>query len=226
MNVLAIDTTTESLNLALKKTSGEVATVSVKMGYRHCEMLAPWIRIILETASVAPGEIDLVVCAHGPGSFTGLRIGIATAKGLAMGSNIPLVLVSSLDAIAYGLQFVNGTVLPVIDAKKNRFYTAVYRGTERISDYMDIKIDEFSTLVQGSDEVLLSGPAAGTIFTYLGNDASGVRIDPAFFTYNPVLLLELGKKRFEAGEKDGLDTDGPLYLRKSEAEIGIIKKQK
>ena len=106
------------------KTDTDLVSFSQIRGYRHAVTLVPWISQICRETDFSPDKLDVVIVGTGPGSFTGLRIGMASAKGLAAGAGCPLVGVPTLDAFAWGLRNAAGLVLPVIDARKNRLYAA------------------------------------------------------------------------------------------------------
>lgn len=106
-------------------------------GLHHAEHLAAVIRDLLADGGLGPADIDLVACAGGPGSFTGLRIGMATAKGFAAARQVPFRAVPTLDIWGALYAFHSGPVIPAIDARKGRFYAAVYDGGRRLTDDLD-----------------------------------------------------------------------------------------
>jgi len=216
MNVLGIDTTTGVLGLILNK-GEETISVSASSGLAHGENLFPWLEQILEKAALEPKDLELIVCALGPGSFTGLRIGLAAAKGLALSAGCPLTGVPTLDIYGSRYRFFPGTVVPVIDARKGRFYAACYNGGRRTGDFLDILPDDFRTMLAELKNVLLTGPNAAMIYT---DGTSVPRPDHvAILPSSQELptLLELGIKTFrESGPL--ADGAGPLYVRPSEAE--------
>ena len=158
-----------------------------------------------------PAELQLIVCSIGPGSFTGIRIGLATAKGMAMGISCPLVGVSSLDAYALPFAACGMDVYPLIDARKGRIYTALYRGGAREGDYLDCAPEELRQRLAASERVLLAGPDARELAARFGLAGS-----PAPYT-DPLALLEAGEALLPTAPSGD---PVPLYLRKSEAEIG------
>ncbi len=164
MNVLGIDTTTGVLGLIIAK-GAETVSVSASSGLAHGENLFPWLEQTLEKAALTPKNLELIVCALGPGSFTGLRIGLAAAKGLALSAGCPLAGVPSLDVFGSRYGFFAGSVVPVIDARKGRYYAAVYREGRRTGDYLDILPDDFRDLLAKEKDVLLTGPDAAKIYT-------------------------------------------------------------
>ncbi len=213
MNALAIDTSTTTLSVALR--AGEEYLEATRIvGLKHAERLVPLVHGLMHEAGVA--ALDVVICAQGPGSFTGLRIGMATAKGLAAGYECGFVVVPTLDALAYGLEYFPGIVVPVIDGKKRRYYAALYRNGARISDYLDVAPAALWDLTRNEGAVMLTGPDA----VKLRNSDPAWRkavVDRRHGAGSAFAFLELGMERFESAESDSLES-GPMYLRKSEAE--------
>lgn len=127
MFILAIDTSTKFGSVALVNDRSLIAEVQLGVELTHSETLVTTIDWILSSADHNRESIDLVACAIGPGSFTGLRIGLATAKGLALGLCKPLIGISSLLALASGFSYYPGVVVPAIDAKRDEVYAAAYK---------------------------------------------------------------------------------------------------
>ncbi len=218
VNVLAFDTTSKLLSIALETGKG-LFEHFIAEGFKHSENLALEIKYITQTARINMEDIDLIVCPEGPGSFTGLRIGLSTAKGISFALNKPYVTVPTLDMMSYGKNYFEGIILPVIDARKKRFYTALYKKGERISDFLDISYDSLSSLLSEHSNVLITG-ADADIFNKVSKEK--YLLDPDFKKGYARYLLPLGRERFkQAGPAP--DGQGPLYLRKSEAEIGITR---
>ncbi|MDR3139681.1 MAG: tRNA (adenosine(37)-N6)-threonylcarbamoyltransferase complex dimerization subunit type 1 TsaB, partial [Treponema sp.] len=165
MNILALDTATGIFSIALSSGEG-IYFIEIDAGQKHSEILMDGIQGLMERAFLAPGDLDGVVCMEGPGSFTGLRIGFAAAKGLALALGIPMGAVPTLDCMAAPLSFWPGIVMPVIDAKKNSFFTAFYRGEDRISDFLDMDAPAIAAKTREFDgkardiPLLLTGPDA------------------------------------------------------------------
>ena len=218
VNILAFDTTSRLLSIALQTEHG-LFEHFIAEGFKHSENLALEIKNIVQTARIEMKDIDLIVCPEGPGSFTGLRIGLSTAKGISYALNKPFVTIPTLDMMAYGKDYFEGIILPVLDARKKRFYAALYKKGERISDFLDASHETLSALLTEESEVLITG-ADADIF----NMASGEKylLDPDFKRGYARYLLPLGRKHFRM-EGPSPDGQGPLYLRKSEAEIGITR---
>lgn len=214
MNVLAIDTATETLGLAATR-GDSWASLCLRRGLQHSSALLPLAESLLTELGLNAADLELLVCSRGPGSFTGIRIGLATAMGISHGRGIPLVGVTTLDAIARPWTAYDGDVCAVIDARKGKYYAAIFRAGALQGTYRDVSPDELARLLAAADRPLLAGPDAPRIGALLGDAGQGVaRTD--FF--DPRSLLRIGVEEFE---KNGVDLSSlqPLYLRKSEAEI-------
>ncbi|MBN2439910.1 MAG: tRNA (adenosine(37)-N6)-threonylcarbamoyltransferase complex dimerization subunit type 1 TsaB [Spirochaetales bacterium] len=225
MNILAIDTSTEILGISIKTREEQILNISLKMGFQHALFLVSWIEQLCEQAELKPSDLDLVVCSIGPGSFTGLRIGLSTAKGIACGADCPVIGISSLDTIVYGHRYYPGVIVPVIDARKNRFYSGIYQEGKRISEYFDISLDDLLEKCMEYKKVLVAGPGAKILMDSVKNDQKKTifDLDPGYTVTNPFFLLKAGSDVYALNKKGDPDTAGPLYLRKSEAEIHLKK---
>ncbi|MDC7224034.1 MAG: tRNA (adenosine(37)-N6)-threonylcarbamoyltransferase complex dimerization subunit type 1 TsaB [Spirochaetales bacterium] len=230
MNILAIDAATAILSLTLQK--GEsYYQYNGDMGFRHSELIMPAVDRLFKEADLKPAELDLVVTALGPGSFTGLRVGMATAKGICAGTETPFVAVPTLDVLARPFLLFDGIVLPIIDARKKRVFSALYRKGERLSEYDDIAPADLMDLVdqtaEESEKVILTGPDCSLLREIVENrnDRDRFLFDEECRRGNGLSLIVLGRKLFEERGGDSMDT-GPLYMRKSEAEISLEEKQK
>jgi tRNA threonylcarbamoyladenosine biosynthesis protein TsaB len=215
VKVLAIDASTDVLSVALMTESGWSES-SLDMGMRHAESLMALAESCLASARVARSELGLIACARGPGSFTGLRIGMAASKGIASGLALPWISVPTLDALAWGYDCVGAAVAPVIDGKKGRVYTAIYLGGKRLSDWLDIPLAKLAQLLDTYPEALLTGPDA-ELFRPFAEERSGFRIDGRSRSPAARAIAALGLEAFLAGGPGSLD-EGPLYLRPSEAD--------
>ncbi|MQY76897.1 MAG: tRNA (adenosine(37)-N6)-threonylcarbamoyltransferase complex dimerization subunit type 1 TsaB, partial [Spirochaeta sp.] len=171
MNVLAIDTATEVLGIALS-TGVERRVTTVRIGLKHSETLLPWIKFLIEDSGIQLEDLHLIVCSLGPGSFTGLRIGLATAKGLAAGSLCPLIGIPGLDTLAFRYRSFRGVVIPLSNAHRKKVYTALYRQGERISDYLDIHLTKLALDLKEFDNLLLTGSEAEALARIISEERS------------------------------------------------------
>ena len=216
MTALSIDTSTELLCLAAEH-GDSWATLCVQHGLKHSPTLLPLAERLLGDIGARPSDLELVVCSLGPGSFTGIRIGLATAMGIGHGLGVPVVGASTLDSYALPWEAYPGVVFPVVDARKGRIYTAPYGAGTRRGDYRDITPTELGSLVLAAREPLLVGPDAPRIRAMLGEAGKTAALSDSV---DPRALLRLGKLRYT---KEGAEIGSlrPLYLRKSEADIAI-----
>jgi tRNA threonylcarbamoyladenosine biosynthesis protein TsaB len=202
----------------------------------------PLVSRLMTEAGITTDQLDIVTCTRGPGSFTGLRIGMATAKGLAAAvasarglQRAPIISVSTLDVIAAALPTDLSLIVPVIDGRKNRFYCAIFRAGKRLTHDLDLGVKEImaevdrhrapappinrdrrgQTLVAGG--VVITGPHARLFASRLG-DSSAVFVDPACRRGNAETLIALALERYETDGPDKPE-QGPVYVRSSDAEL-------
>jgi len=211
VKVLAIDTATDVLALSADNGAARVS-LALRRGLQHSPALLPLADRLLAELGMRPGELELVVCSVGPGSFTGIRIGLATAKGIAFATGCPLVGVSTLDALARSWSCFPGETWSVIDARKGRWYAAGYRQGRRVTEYLDLAPDAlWARIGSRTGPILVAGPDAPR---FVGGRAGVCAAD----LFDPAAVLEEGRNRY-AAEGANPAALKPLYLRRSEAEI-------
>ncbi|NLU49614.1 MAG: tRNA (adenosine(37)-N6)-threonylcarbamoyltransferase complex dimerization subunit type 1 TsaB [Syntrophomonadaceae bacterium] len=226
MLVLAIDSATPVAGVALVAEDRVLKEVFLNHRQTHSQTLMVMVDEVLKQAEVGLKDIDGIAVSRGPGSFTGLRIGLATAKGLAMGSAKPLVGVPTLDALAYNMCLFEGIICPVLDARKQEVYTAFYRGlgtgVERLSEYRACSpqalVDEIQE--RGVRRVAMLGDGALRYPEFFQQALGSKLVWPP-----PNLLLPrasslglLALERLRQGQYDDVMTLVPVYVRLSEAE--------
>lgn len=220
MNILALDTATELLSAALRSSEG---TFYGEMDGppRHSERLMELVDQLCAQARFDRRALDLVACMAGPGSFTGLRIGFSAAKGIATALQIPLVAVPTLDCMAFPLSMWPGTVVPLMDAKKRSYFSALYRGGINFSPAMDVELQRLVELLPRNEPILVTGPDAPVAASALENLAPELRlsVDGAYRRGHGRELIPLALKRFQERGGGEEDSAGPEYLRKSDAEL-------
>ena len=126
MKVLALESSAGIAGVALLEDEKILYLSEDVLGHTHSETLLPMIAECLERHGLEPKDVDLFACAAGPGSYTGVRIGVATVKGLASGSGKPCIGVSSLEALAHNCTDLEGVLCPVMDARRDQMYTALF----------------------------------------------------------------------------------------------------
>jgi tRNA threonylcarbamoyladenosine biosynthesis protein TsaB len=223
LNILALDTATPDLGLSLRA-GGETRTVLVQAGLRHSETLLVQAGRLLADSSLRPADLELIVCSLGPGSFTGIRIGLATSKGMAFGARsaggaCALLGVSTLDGLAWRYRSFPGAVVPVNASLRRRCHSAIYLQGRRDGEYLEAEPEELAGLLAPYRELLLTGSGAQALARLLaqGRAAQTVVLDAGAFACEPVGLLERGLELFRS---EGPSAElRPLYLRRSDAEI-------
>ena len=145
MKILGIDTTGQTASAALVEGDKLIAEFTMNYKLTHSQTILPMIADILERTETDKASIDCIACACGPGSFTGLRIGAATAKGFALALDKPIVAVPTLDALAYNVFETNKFICPIMDARRNQVYAAFYMWENgkliRLTDHMAESIE-------------------------------------------------------------------------------------
>jgi tRNA threonylcarbamoyladenosine biosynthesis protein TsaB len=126
MKIIAIDTSSKVLSLGAYD-NGKIYEYNLEVGTRLSSLLAPTLKRVMQALKWEPSDIDYFACGLGPGSFTGLRVGVAAIKGLAWSLNKPVIGISTLDILAKGVEEKNGFIIPVIDAKRSLVYCCIYK---------------------------------------------------------------------------------------------------
>jgi len=179
MNLLAIDAAAQRFSVALAA-GGDSWVFEADAGMRHSELIMDSIDMLLKKAALKPEDLSGVVCMGGPGSFTGLRIGFSLARGLALALNIPFAAVPTLDCLSYPFSAWPGLVVPVLDAKKNAFFCALYRAGKRLCPDMDAEPAEIARVITDTweaEQVLLVGPSASMLHEKLTADSNTAKLD-------------------------------------------------
>ena len=224
MNILALDTADMVLSVALATETGVLCT-EIDAGRRHSELLMESADALCKMAGIKPGSLSRIACMKGPGSFTGLRIGFSAAKGMALALKIPLVAVPTLDCLAYPLSIWPGIVIPAMDAKKDCFFAALYRAGQRLTDYMDASPEALAKEIAQArlfpeEQVVLTGGGAQLLYPRLAAHIppERIKIDPGSRKGRAKELLNIAKSVMVYNDS-GLIYSGPIYLRKSDAEL-------
>ena len=234
MRLLAVETSTRTGALALLDAGVVVAESRVNITVTHGERLMAAIDAVLRSARWQLADVEAFAVALGPGSFTGLRIGLSTVKGLAFATGRPVVGVPTLDALAWSLPFCAYPVCPILDARKNEVYAAVYRtldgGLEVLQPARAVApaalAEDLRDQFDGPLVFLGDGlaPFAAVLTDILGTRA---RLAPAALRLpSAVTVGELGGGMLARGETMDPAVLLPLYLRPSEAELARERRQR
>jgi tRNA threonylcarbamoyladenosine biosynthesis protein TsaB len=226
MRILAIDTSTMMGGVAVMDGErGLLAETRAKVRAGHSGSLMPEIDQALRRASLDITDIDALCVTTGPGSFTGLRIGLSTAKGLCFSTGLPLVAVPTLEAFAWNFPLSRRPVCPMLDARKKEVYAAVFsmRGgrAERLMPETSMRPAELARELAAHGEVVLAGQGA-ELYREVFARALGPRalFAPSHLSEPlPSAAAALGLQKALRGEFSEPRELSPLYVRKSEAEL-------
>lgn len=225
MNILAIDASGIAGSVAYRKDGRLVGEYYICDKLTHSQTIMPMLENLKALLKIELEEVDAVAVTSGPGSFTGLRIGVTAAKTLALALEVPIVGVPTLDVIAGAAAFAECLICPLMDARRNQVYTALYKwegdSLQRLSDYLAIDMDEYLAMLDKKGEkILFLGDGAiafkGAIQEVMGEKAL---FAPSFVNLQHAsVLAEEGARRLEAGQGEDPSSFVPMYLRKSQAE--------
>lgn len=216
--ILAVDATTKTASCAVHQKGKIIADFTLNNGYTHSQTLLPMIAQVIKNAACQIADLEAIIVANGPGSFTGIRIALATVKGLAHPYHIPIYTVSTLRALRYHGRYFDGLVCPILDARRNQVYAAVYDQTGAlIRDENTYLIDQLCEDL-AAKRVLFVGDAvevhAKTISIILPQEA--VLANLSAVNNTAIGLIDA----YLAGYATRHDYDkvSALYLRKPQAE--------
>lgn len=224
MKLLGIDSATEAASCAVIDDDKLLGEITFNYKKQHSVIIMNMIDYLLKNLKLSIDDLDGFAVSKGPGSFTGLRIGMAVVKGLSEGSKKPFVSVSSLDTMAYSLAYTSGIICPIIDALRNNVYTALYTfensKLNKISDYMAISVEELIKMLRDYNlPVTFIGDAVPKFKEKFETELDKVNFSPAHLNLVKASgLCELGINLMREGKFDNPLSSAPIYLRKSQAE--------
>jgi tRNA threonylcarbamoyladenosine biosynthesis protein TsaB len=215
--ILGIDSATPQVSVAIVGPDGTRAELAAVEGRRHGELLAPAIQRAAEMAGVGLGEINGVAADVGPGLFTGLRVGVATAQALASALGVPAIGVCSLDALAYPFRRLERPVAAVIDARRGEVFWALYRHGRRVVDPVLARPADVGTALANIDDVLAVGDGARRYRSELTSAELG---DPSEDYPHAVAVAAIGAEGFAAGRAVAAFQLVPVYMRGADVRVG------
>lgn len=220
-NILAIDSSSRSLRLGVSFGGDRLVESNEVVEQSHGQLIMKKIAELLESAAVRREDLDGICVCVGPGSFTGLRIGLAAAKGMAVALDIPVAGVSLFELAAYKLRDVDRPVSVLVPLKKDEFFVSEVAGGELATG--EIKVVAVEALGDS-----LSGKAVAVYHLDLAETVDGPRSDnlSSKIQYSAGDLIYLGRSKFESGQVGDLSSLEPLYVQKSQAEIRFEQRNK
>ena len=225
MRILALDSSGLVATVAILEDEQMIAEYTVNYKKTHSQTLLPMLDEIVKMTEFDLSTIDAIAVAGGPGSFTGLRIGAATAKGLGLALNKPLIHVPTVDGMAYGLYGYSGLICPIMDARRNQVYTGLYRFTEGefqvVEEQMAISVSELIEKLNAyGEKVTFLGDGVPVYRNQFENGLTGEYVfAPAHLNRQRAAAVgALGMKYFQEGKVESARDHRPDYLRLSQAE--------
>ena len=223
MTILALETTAKAASCAVLREGAPLATAWQCTGLTHSRTLMPMVADMLKNSELTLDDIDAVAVAAGPGSFTGLRIGIATVKGLAWAADKPCIGVSTLEAMAWPLAHLTGTVVCAMDARRQQIYNAVFRCENgvlvRLREDRAISLEDAAADLRGLEgPMTVVGDGAALCHDYLL--AAGIPCDlaPAHLRLQSAVGVGMAAWRLWPQGAVSPQDLRPNYLRLSQAE--------
>ena len=227
MLMLAFESSAKPASVALLRDGELIAQYSQYTALTHSRTLLPMAEDLLKNSEIKPGDVDVYAVAHGPGSFTGIRIGVSTVKGLSWASGKPCIGVSTLEAMAWNGVSRGGYICPVMDARRSQVYNALFEIKEgipeRLCDDRPVSLAELAGELRALPApVFITGDGAAITAEFLSSEGIPFELAPDNLRWQSawgVAMAALGK---EPGNADSLR---PVYLRLSQAERERLERE-
>ncbi len=224
MLILGVDTSTTVCTVALYNGEKILANLALDNGFTHSQTMMVQIEFLLHSANIMPKDLTGIAVSTGPGSFTGLRIGIATAKTMAYALKIPIVGIDTMLSLAYNMPVFNSFLSPLIDGQKGNFYQTIYKWEDKLMQVAPMQLKTYQEALDtlsGFDEKC-----------FLLGDVKNDIVLPENVFLAPKQLIKpcaksiaiLGYERIKQNDIDDMFELEPYYVKKSEAEILWDKK--
>ena len=229
MKILGIESAALVASVAILDEDITIAEYTTNFKKTHSETLLPMLDEIIKMTGIDCSELSAIAVSGGPGSFTGLRIGAACAKGLGLALDLPLIHVPTLDAMALNIYSSDAIIVPIMDARRNQVYTGIYKNDcnlEITKDSMAVAIDELFEILKDLDnkekikKIIFLGDGVPVFREYIDKNLE-IAHDFASANLNRQRasnIAMLGLKMFKEGKSLLSDDMRPEYLRKSQAE--------
>ena len=232
MLILAFETSAKAASAALLRDGILLGESYQNTGLTHSQTLLPMAEDLLKSCGYTPQQVEAVAVAAGPGSFTGVRIGVAAAKGFAWGKELPCCGVSTLEAMARSLGAYQGLVVPVMDARRSQVYTATFRAEAgqltRLCEDRAISLQELGEELKNvEDSIFLVGDGSNLCYNTLKTAISNLVLPPEHHMHQRASGVALvAADKLATGEGCDGNALTPNYLRLSQAERERLEKEK
>ena len=224
MKILAFETSAKAASVAITENGKLLGESYQNTGLTHSQTLMVMAEDLLKACNLTAGDVEAVAVAAGPGSFTGVRIGVAAAKGFAWGAELPCYGVSTLEAMAMNLGVYQGYVVPAMDARRSQVYTAIFHAEKgiltRLEEDVAISLAELGEKIKNfAEPVFLVGDGAVLCYNTLLEEVPGLVLPPEHRMHQRAAGVALAAQRnADAGDPGNGAELTPNYLRLSQAE--------
>ena len=231
MKILAFDSTAKAASVAVCEDEKMLGLYTIDNGLTQSELLLPMAENLLDSLKLSFSDVELLAASVGPGSFTGVRIGVSLVKGIAFGRNIPCVAVSTLEALAENISTLRGILVPVMDARRGQLYTAIFKSdgeaAERITEDMAISTEVLAERLNAyrDEKIYLCGDGyeiAKRALLSLGIKTENT--PELLITENAYSCAKVALKKYKRGEYVSDGEYAPTYLRLPQAERERLEK--
>ena len=224
MNILVLDCAVTKLSIAVK-TEDKFISQTYDIGMRQSEILVPTIDEILSKAGITAADLNYSALTIGPGSFTGLRLGISALKAIELAYNVPVYGISSLTIYSYAYKDLGLPILACLDANKDKFYACLSDQNSLILEEGDYEVEEIISKLNGLSNVLVAGPDAQKLADIIKENKNDIEVlTTKASAMTTEALVAITEDKISKGEATLKDFDGPVYLRASEAELALKSK--
>lgn len=225
MYILSLDSTATAASVALCDDERMLSCTTIHNGNTHSQTLLPLIQDTLRQFNLHPGDVQMYACSAGPGSFTGVRIGVSTVKGLAFGTDTPCIGVSTLHALAYNLIGFNGLICPAMNARRSQVYNALFECSNgrltRLCEDRAIALEELDAELSKSSigPIYAVGDGYDLFYEKMHACASALCTTPHLLRLqNAYSVAQVALQAARAGSMGTADSLSPVYLRPCQAE--------
>ncbi len=228
MKILGVDSSATAASASVICDNKLVSEVFSDTGLTHSQTLLPMINSALQMAGITANDLDLIAVCNGPGSFTGVRIGIATVKGIAFTNDIPCVEVSTLESLAYNIASFDGIICSAMDARCNQVYTAFFENKDgckaiRLTEDEAISIDELAEKIKNFEKnVILVGDGAEICYNKLKDNINNLYIAPINLRKQRASSVCIAGKFHDSNTAEELRVN---YIRLPQAQRELAKKK-
>ena len=224
MRILALETSAKACSAAVTEDGQVLASVFQCTGLTHSRTLMPMVESMLKNAELTVEDCDAIAVSNGPGSFTGIRIGVSAAKGLAFAANKPAVGISTLEAMAWNVRHVDGLIVCAMDARRQQIYNALFQAEggrlTRLTPDRPIGLEELAAELKNSENRKIVVGDGGTLcYNYLSEAAIPCSLaSPHLLQQNAVSVALAAEEALRDGRAVSAQELLPVYLRPPQAE--------